>query len=154
MRVTTWAEYGLIVSLHLARRAGDGPVAARDMAEKEHLPADYVEQILLRLRRAGLVESKRGAHGGYMLARASEEITVKDVLDASEHGTFEVNCECHPLKLDNRKCSSATVCSIRPVWHLLRQRVDETLGGIRLSDLLHEEHEVREIIGLTAVAAV
>jgi Rrf2 family protein len=147
MRVTTWAEYGLIVSLHLARRAGNGPVAARDMAEKENLPADYVEQILLRLRRAGLVGSVRGARGGYLLARSPEDITVKDVLDASEHGTFEVNCECH--RVADARCSSETACSIRPVWQLLERRIDETLGSIRLGDLLHEEAVVREIIGLS-----
>lgn len=153
MRVTTWAEYGLIVCLHLARRAGNGPVAARDMAEQEKLPADYVEQILLRLRRAGLVASVRGARGGYELKPEWEEITVKDVLDASERGTFEVNCVCHPLDLDTgRKCDTQTVCSIRPVWQLLKKRVDDTLGAIRLSDLLHEESEVREIVGLDAVA--
>ena len=150
MRVTTWAEYGLIVSLHLARRSGNGPVAARDMAEKEKLPADYVEQILLRLRRAGLVDSVRGARGGYLLARGPEEITVKDVLDASEHGTFEVNCDCH--RVADTRCSTQTACSIRPVWQLLQKRVDNTLGGIRLADLLHEEPEVREIVGLAAAA--
>jgi Rrf2 family protein len=150
MRVTTWAEYGLIVSLHLARRSGNGPVAARDMAEKEKLPADYVEQILLRLRRAGLVDSVRGARGGYLLARGPEEITVKDVLDASEHGTFEVNCDCH--RVADTRCSTQTACSIRPVWQLLQKRVDNTLGGIRLADLLHEEPEVREIVGLNAAA--
>ncbi|MGH7753967.1 MAG: Rrf2 family transcriptional regulator [Gemmatimonadales bacterium] len=53
MCVTTWAEYGLIVSVHLARRAGDGTIAARELARAERLPHDYVEQILLRLRRAG-----------------------------------------------------------------------------------------------------
>ena len=150
MRVTTWAEYGLIVSLHLARRSEDGPVAARDMAEKEKLPADYVEQILLRLRRAGLVESVRGARGGYLLARAPEAITVKDVLDASEHGTFEVNCDCH--RVADARCGTQTACSIRPVWQVLQKRVDDTLGAIRLSDLLHDEPEVREIVGLAAVA--
>ena len=150
MRVTTWAEYGLIVSLHLARRAGNGPVAARDMAEKEKLPADYVEQILLRLRRAGLVESVRGARGGYLLARGPEEITVRDVLDASEHGTFEVNCECH--RVGDARCGADVGCSVRPVWQLLQRRIDETLGGIRLGDLLHEESEVREIIGLSAAS--
>lgn len=150
MRVTTWAEYGLIVSLHLARRAGNGPVAARDMAEKEKLPADYVEQILLRLRRAGLVESVRGARGGYLLARGAEEITVKDVLDASEHGTFEVNCECH--RVADARCGANEGCAVRPVWQLLQQRIDETLGGIHLGDLLHEESEVRELIGLSAAA--
>jgi Rrf2 family protein len=150
MRVTTWAEYGLIVSLHLARRTGNGPVAARDMAEKEKLPADYVEQILLRLRRAGLVDSVRGARGGYLLGRGAEDITVKDVLDASEHGTFEVNCDCH--RVGDTRCSTQTACSIRPVWQLLQKRVDDTLGAIRLSDLLHDEPEVREIVGLAAVA--
>ena len=71
MRVTTWTEYSLIISIHLAKRgrSGNGPVAARELADSERLPADYVEQILLRLRRAGLVESVRGAKGGYFLAR-------------------------------------------------------------------------------------
>jgi len=144
MRVTTWAEYGLIVSLHLAKRVGQGPVAAREMAEKEKLPADYVEQILLRLRRAGLVDSVRGARGGYHLSRQPSEVTVKDVLDASEHGTFEVNCECHPV--DHERCTTENSCSIRPVWQLLQQRIDETLGSIHLADLLHEESEVRALV--------
>ncbi len=150
MRVTTWAEYGLIVSLHLARRAGNGPVAARDMAEREKLPADYVEQILLRLRRAGLVDSVRGARGGYLLARSPDEITVRDVLDASEHGTFEVNCECH--RVADARCGADAGCAVRPVWQLLQRRIDETLGSIRLGDLLHEESEVRELIGLSEAA--
>ena len=61
MRITTWAEYGLICALHLARRAGEGPIAGRDIAAREQLPGDYVEQILLRMRRAGIVSSRRGA---------------------------------------------------------------------------------------------
>ena len=69
MRITTWAEYGVICALHLARRSGEGPVTGREIADAERLPADYVEQILLRLRRAGIVPASRGAHGGYALAR-------------------------------------------------------------------------------------
>lgn len=151
MRVTTWAEYGLIVSLHLARRMGQGPAAARDMAEKERLPADYVEQILLRLRRAGLVSSVRGARGGYLLAREPEDITVKDVLDASERGTFEVNCVRHQVSAE--RCSPHSSCSIRPVWRLLHQKIDEVLGSIALSDLLHGESEVRSLVGLQSGVA-
>src|SRR5438552_2673430 len=93
MRVTTWAEYGLLVSLNLAKRAGQGPVAARELAEQERLPHDYVEQILLRLRRAGLVETVRGAKGGYQLERDPQSITVKDVNEAAEHVTFEVDVD-------------------------------------------------------------
>ncbi len=80
MRVTTWAEYGLIVSVNLAKRAGQGPVAARELAEQERLPHDYVEQILLRLRRAGLVDSVRGAKGGYHLAREPHATSIPSIL--------------------------------------------------------------------------
>jgi DNA-binding IscR family transcriptional regulator len=77
-------------------------------------------------------------------------VTVKDVLDASEHGTFEVNCDCHPV--DAERCTTENSCAIRPVWQLLQQRIDETLGSIRLADLLHEESEVRSLAGFGAVA--
>src|SRR2546422_5146718 len=112
MRVTTWAEYGLIVSLNLAKRAGQGPVAARELAEQEKLPHDYVEQILLRLRRAGLVDSVRGAKGGDHLARPPRDISGKDVIEASGHVTFEVKCGLHPG--DPPRCSPDASCSIRP----------------------------------------
>lgn len=146
MRVTTWAEYGLIVSVHLARRFGEGPVAAREVAEKEYLPADYVEQILLRLRRSGLVASVRGAHGGYMLARPASDISVKDVLDAAEHGTFEVNCDVYPVSAE--RCGPGGNCTIRPVWRKLQRSIDETLSGILLSDLASDR--VRELAGVGA----
>ncbi len=149
MRVTTWGEYGLIVSLHLARRAVEGPVAARELAEQEKLPHDYVEQILLRLRRAGVVESVRGAKGGYHLAREPRAVTVKDVLEATEHVTFEVNCDMHPV--DPRRCSPEASCSIRPVWRLLEQRINELLAGITLADLLHQEPQVYSYIAGVSV---
>jgi len=146
MRVTTWAEYGLIVAVHLAKRAGQGPVPARELAEQERLPHDYVEQILLRLRRSGLVESVRGARGGYFLSRGTEAVTVKDVMEAAEHTTFEVNCDLHPV--DPHRCSPDASCSIRPVWRMLQRRINEVLAGITLADLTHEESEVYQIAGV------
>src|SRR5919107_5926984 len=97
MRITTWAEYGVICALHLARRASEGPVTGRDIAAQERLPGDYVEQILLRLRRAGIVTSTRGARGGYALARGATEISVRDVISASELTTFDLHCVSHPV---------------------------------------------------------
>ncbi len=146
MRITTWAEYGLICALHLARRAGTGPVAGRDMAARERLPGDYVEQILLRMRRAGIVESTRGARGGYALARPPEHISVRDVIQASELTTFDLHCVSHPVDAD--RCAAAENCSIRPVWLLLQQRIDEVLEGVKLSDLLTDEATVRNRVGL------
>jgi Rrf2 family protein len=146
MRITTWAEYGAICALHLARRADDGPVSGREIAEREKLPPDYAEQILLRLRRAGIVTSTRGARGGYTLARPAAAITLREILAASELVTFDLHCDSHPV--DEARCASAHDCSIRPVWQMLQHRIDEVLEGVRLSDLLAEEQMVRQRVGL------
>jgi Rrf2 family protein len=150
VRITTIAEYGVICALHLARRVSPGPVTGRDIAARERLPVDYVEQILLRLRRAGLVQSTRGARGGYALARPAEEISVRDVIAASELTTFDLHCVSHPV--EEERCAASHACSIRPVWVLLQQRIDDVLASVRLADLLLEESEVRARVGLAPSA--
>ena len=152
MRITTLAEYGVICALHLARRVDEGPVTGRDVAARERLPVDYVEQILLRLRRAGIVTSTRGARGGYALARDPEHISVRDVINASELTTFDLHCVSHPV--EEERCSSSHDCSIRPVWLLLQQKIDDVLGGVHLSDLLHDESVVRTRVGLGRLPAI
>ncbi len=147
MRITTQAEYGLICALHLARRLDDGPVTGREIAARERLPADYVEQIMLKLRRAGIVLSTRGAHGGYRLAGDPAQVSVRDVVAAAEQSTFDVHCVSHPVEA--ARCAESHDCSIRPVWQMLQQRIDEVLDGVHLSDLLLQEHEVRDRMGLT-----
>ena len=146
MRITTWAEYGIICALHLAKRVADGPVTGREIAATERLPADYVEQILLRLRRAEIIRSTRGAHGGYTLARPASEVSVRDVIAASELSTFDLHCVSHPVGED--RCSDAGNCSIRPVWVLLQQKIDEVLESVNLADLLEDEPAVRQRVGL------
>jgi Rrf2 family transcriptional regulator, iron-sulfur cluster assembly transcription factor len=146
VRITTWAEYGLICALHLARRAGEGPITGREIASTERLPADYVEQILLRLRRAGLVNSVRGARGGYLLARAPEEVSVRQVIAASELGTFDLHCVTHPV--GEERCAESQSCSIRPVWMMLQQKIDDVLESVHLGDLMVDERTVRQRVGL------
>jgi Rrf2 family protein len=151
VRITTLAEYGVICALHLAKRVGEGPVTGRDIAARERLPVDYVEQILLRLRRSGLVKSTRGAHGGYALALDPEAITVRDVIAASELQTFDLHCVTHPV--EEARCSASHTCSIRPVWMMLQQKIDDVLESVRLADLLLEESEVRVRVGLNVERA-
>ena len=146
MRITTWAEYGLICALHLAKRAGEGPITGREIASGERLPADYVEQILLRLRRAGLVTSTRGARGGYMLAKAPEDVSVREVIAASELATFDLHCVSHPV--GEERCAESQSCSIRPVWMLLQRKIDDVLESVHLGDLLVDERTVRQRVGL------
>jgi len=152
MRVTTWTEYSLIIAIHLAKRGrgGTGPMPARELADVEHLPPDYVEQILLRLRRAGLVESVRGAKGGYFLGRDPAQITVQEVMTASERQTFKLNCETRPVSAD--RCRTNSSCSIRPVWQALQRRVDDLLASVTLADLVKEESQVQELVSLSGVA--
>jgi DNA-binding IscR family transcriptional regulator len=69
-------------------------------------------------------------------------------MSASEHQTFEINCETHPV--DTERCSPGSTCSIRPVWHALQQRVDDLLGGISLADLMKEESRVVELVGIAS----
>ena len=148
MRFTTQAEYGLLCTLHLARFGATGPVAAREMAEKEDLPADYTEKVLRRLRQAGIVNSVRGVSGGFELARDASEISVKDVIEATEGSTFEVNCSQHPVGVE--RCDLTHDCSIRPVWYALRTKIDALLDQIRISDLLEGgEVGVTELIDIT-----
>ena len=137
--------------MHLARRAAEGPVTGRELAALERLPADYVEQILLRLRRADVVRSTRGAHGGYVLARPAELVSVRDVISASEGATFDLHCVSHPV--EEERCSASHNCSIRPVWLLLQRKIDDVLEGVHLSDLLDEEAVVRQRVGLPVLQA-
>jgi Rrf2 family protein len=152
VRITTWAEYGVICALHLAKRSSEGPVTGREIASLERLPADYVEQILLRLRRAGVVKSTRGARGGYMLARQPSEVSIRDVIHASELETFDLHCISHPVEED--RCSASHNCSIRPVWVMLQQRIDTVLDSVHLSDLLEDEPTVRQRVGLPILETV
>jgi Rrf2 family protein len=92
------------------------------------------------------VESVRGAKGGYLLAKQPAAISVRDVMSASEHQTFEVNCASHPVDAD--RCAPSAQCSIRPVWIALQQRVDDLLAGISLADLMKQEPQVQELVSI------
>ena len=93
----------------------------------------------------------RGAHGGYALARDPAEISVREVIAASEHATFDLHCISHPV--GEERCSDHENCSIRPVWQMLQRRIDDALESVRLSDLLHDERTVRERVGLPVLTA-
>ena len=146
MRIPVGAEYGVICAMHLARNAGTA-VSVRAVADAEQISADTAEQVLMRLRRAGVVRSKRGAHGGYELGRPPALISIRDIVLASQESTFELNCTDHPV--DSLRCSPHHACSIRPVWLMLQQRIDHVLASVSLADLLAEEPRVQTLVGLS-----
>ncbi len=87
MKLSAKTEYGIQALLELASRNGDVPTQAKSIAQRQKIPYRFLEQVLNHLRKAGLVESIRGAQGGYTLARPASEIRISDVLEAVEGGT-------------------------------------------------------------------
>src|ERR671929_816763 len=92
MMFSTKAEYGVRVLVELARRGGATPVPLAEIAEANGLPLAYLEHLVARLRKAGLVESRRGARGGYLLARSAEDITMAEVVEALEGSIAPIEC--------------------------------------------------------------
>jgi len=92
MMFSTKAEYGVRVMAHLAKSGGDAPISLSAIAEGEGLPLAYLEHLAARLRRAGLVDSRRGSRGGYTLARDASAITMAEVVRALEGDIAPVEC--------------------------------------------------------------
>jgi Rrf2 family cysteine metabolism transcriptional repressor len=92
MMFSTKAEYGIRVMAHLARRDGDEPISLGSIANVEGLPLAYLEHLVQRLRRADLVESQRGAHGGYSLGRPADEISMAEIVEALEGDIAPIEC--------------------------------------------------------------
>ena len=139
MIFSTRSEYGVRVMVELARRGGDTPVALAEIAEHERLPLAYLEHLVARLRRAGLIESRRGAHGGYLLAREPEEITMAEVVEALEGAIAPVECitaapdgtlQCS-LEADARH-----VCTTKVLWGRVRGAIVDTLEQTTLAELI------------------
>src|SRR5450759_3883579 len=92
MMFSTKAEYGIRVMVELARRAGAAPIPLAEIAEHDGLPLAYLEHLVARLRKAGLVDSRRGSRGGYLLARPAEQITMAEVVQALEGSIAPIEC--------------------------------------------------------------
>ena len=132
MRVSTKELYGLRAMGEFARHFGQGPLSLAEVARSQGISQPYLEQIAIELRRAGLLHSKRGAQGGYYLARPPEATTAADVIRALDGAVLPVQCvaedKCVPCPLEEG-------CSTRDVWEKVRDRLVETLDAITLADL-------------------
>src|SRR5947208_15303573 len=92
MMFSTKAEYGVRVMVELGRGTGEEPVALAEIAARGGLPLAYLEHLVARLRKAGLVDSRRGSRGGYMLARSHPEITLARIVEALEGSIAPIEC--------------------------------------------------------------
>ena len=135
MKITSLEEYGLRCLLRVGRQPDGEPIPAQEIAEKEGLSLPYTQKIVRVLVSAGLLESYRGAQGGYSLSRPAADISV---------GVLELDTICERHTGEQEVCSNAGCCSIRPVWSYLSEFVVRTFDAIPLSMLLRDEEEVAQ----------
>ena len=134
MRVSTRGDYASRALLSLALRSdGLGPTSVRDIAERTGLPQPYLEQILLALKGAGLVRSKRGVGGGYVLARPPEEITLGAIVSAVD-GPIVVGDFGEPHA--NGACDHEGQCALLAVWAEVGTHMREHLDSFTLADMV------------------
>jgi len=118
--------------LALARDYGRGPIFLKDIARAEEISEKYLSRIIIPLRRVGLVNSTRGAYGGYMLAKAPSQINFREIMDV-----LEGNCLVDCVK-DPSVCSRSSICKSRGVWTFLGGRISETLKAITLEQIVQD----------------
>ena len=139
MIFSTKAEYGVRVMAHLAGTDAERPVSLGSIAEAEGLPLAYLEQVVARLRKAGLVMSARGAHGGYWLARPAEDIAMHEVVQALEGAIAPMECFVHDHTervLCSHEPDAGHGCATKLLWTRVQGSIVRTLSDMSLEDLV------------------
>jgi Rrf2 family protein len=124
----------------LAKRYGKGPASISSISEESSIPYAYLEQLIVPLRQAGLVTSRRGAAGGYQLALPPAQTRVGDIYRAMEGPIAPMDCVSEDLSAQT--CPLIPNCETRPVWQAVRDSIAGTLDALTLADLIRESAPV------------
>lgn len=132
MRLSAKSEYGLRALIDLAGCYGQGPVGVREVAARQQIPVKFLEQLVSSLRKAGILDSRRGAKGGFLLARAPAAITVFEAVEALEGSLSPTACVGDGASL----CARTAQCAAQDVWNRAKVALREALEEITLADLV------------------
>ncbi len=130
MKLSTTTRYGLRALSDLCAQNEDGPVAVSDIAKRQDIPANYLEQLFAKLRRGNILRSVRGAQGGYLLARPAGEITVAEIVDALGESITFGDCQTEA------GCDQAPRCPTFHLWRKVKNSIDEILTNTTLEALV------------------
>lgn len=138
MKLSTKGRYGLRALIDLAQYGKEEAVSIQSISARQQISDSYLEQLVRKLKKAGLVTSIRGAQGGYRLAKPAEEISVGDVLRALEGSIEAVSCQ------EGENCVGKDLCVARYVWRKVNKSIQETVDSIMISQLVEESRRIRE----------
>lgn len=131
MRLTAKSEYGLLAAIDLASCGSEGPVSAREIAERRAIPPRFLEQIFVGLRRAGIVAAVRGAKGGFVLSKDPSQITVLEIVEALEGPLASSVCDTERGNL----CGQMGACAAAAVWGEATKTLRGVFAARNLADL-------------------
>ena len=136
MKLSTRSTYGVRAMLAVALHQGSGPLMTKEIAEKNGLPPTYLEQLMVLLRKAGLLASTRGAHGGYTLNRAPAEISLAEIIEVLEGPLVLADCPA-----GTGCCGHPEACAIQDVWAEASQGLYQIFHNISLAQLAERQRE-------------
>ena len=133
LRLSTTARYSLRALSDLCSRPDNQPVSVSDIASRQNIPVTYLEQLFVKLRRGGILDSIRGAQGGYMLSRPAGENTIAEILQALGEPVIFGSCKTE------KGCENAVTCPTFNLWRKVKGSVDEILRKTTLADIADEK---------------
>lgn len=139
MKLSTKGRYGLRALIDLAQYSEVAPVSIGSIAERQNLSERYLEQLMSLLKKAGLIQSIRGAGGGYVLAKNPADISVGDVLRALEGSLEPVECSGYS---ENEECAASGGCVTKYVWKRINESINQTVNEIKLDTLVEESKQL------------
>jgi Rrf2 family protein len=139
MKLSTRMRYGTRALVELAMHDEDAPISANDIASRQEVSEKYLESLLAALRQAGIVQSVRGAGGGYLLSRPAASITLRDAYEALEGADGLVDCTGNA-----DTCDRSDSCVTRDVWVAIHHHLLDLLDSITLQDLAKKAREKQQ----------
>jgi len=136
LKLSTKGRYGLRAIVDLALHSEEETVALSSIAEREGISISYLEQLIAKLKKAGLVTSVRGAQGGYKLAKPASEVSIGDILRALEGSLNPVDCA--EVVGGESNCEGANLCVTKYVWKRISDSINDAVDHIMLSELVEE----------------
>ncbi len=137
--ISAKTDYGLLIMLALAERYEHSPVSLRQIALEKRLPYKFLSQVVIPLRKSGLLTAQEGARGGYQLSRTPEQINVGEIIRALEGGNFSV-VRC--IKQGTEACPGGILCTLPPFWSTIAHQLNKTFSSTTLADLLAQPSQL------------
>lgn len=135
MMISTKGRYALRIMVDVAKFGGEGPISVREIAGRQDISEKYMEQIVGVLTRNGLLRSVRGAQGGYYLAKPAEEITVGNILRATEGDLAPTEC------VAGKPCKRSGSCPSHMVFEKVYSAINNVIDNVKLCDLVSDKTE-------------